>query len=74
DLVVFIIMVLIVLFVQIMIPELLISALLPTFSLIVLYMTFENPSYSNLEHYNREMVTAFIAARTKVEKFYQQQI
>ncbi len=59
DLVVFIIMVFIVLFAQIMIPELLISALLPTFSLIVLYMTFENPSYSKLEHYNREMVTAF---------------
>ncbi len=65
DLVVFIIMVLIVLFVQIMIPELLISALLPTFSLIVLYMTFENPSYSKLEHYNREMVTAFA---TLIEK------
>lgn len=59
DIVVFVIMVLLVLFAQIMIPELLISALLPTFSLIVLYMTFENPSYSKLEHYNKEMVTAF---------------
>lgn len=59
DIIVFIVMVLAILFAQILYPEILVSSLLPTISLIVLYITFENPSYTKLKRYNEEMVMAF---------------
>lgn len=59
DIIAFIILVLLILLFQIIHPEILTSALLPTISLIVLYMTFENPAFDRLEKYNNEMVTGF---------------
>lgn len=47
------------LFIQVIMPESLVSSLLPTFVIIGIYMTFENPSFHRLQKYNAEMVTGF---------------
>ena len=49
----------IVLGIQIVFPEVLISALLPVATLIVIYENFENANYRRLRIYNEEMVTSF---------------
>lgn len=59
DIIVFIALILGVLITQILLPEILVSALLPPLSLIVLYIVFENPSFAKLQHYNNEMVMGF---------------
>lgn len=59
DIAAFVALCIAVLWIQIVYPEILISALLPTFSLIVLYMAFENPALVRLQKYNSEMVTGF---------------
>ena len=46
----------IVLGIQIVFPEVLISALLPVAALIVIYENFENANYRRLRIYNEEMV------------------
>ena len=48
-----------VLAIQLIFPELLISSVLPALAIVGLYVSFENPSYRKLQHYNKEMVTAF---------------
>lgn len=45
--------------IEIIFPESLISALLPTISLICLYENFEDPYLKRLQIYNEEMVTSF---------------
>lgn len=45
--------------VQVAIPEVLISALLPTVAIVCIYENFENPYLRRLHRYNEEMVTGF---------------
>lgn len=49
----------IILGIQMAFPEVLISALLPVATLIVIYENFENANYRRLRIYNEEMVTSF---------------
>ena len=44
---------------QIIFPEILISSLVPVFSLIALYINIEDPVLRRMEHYNSEIVTSF---------------
>lgn len=55
----FIIFSFIVLGIQIVFPEVLISSLLPVASLIVIYENFENANYRKVRIYNEEMVASF---------------
>ncbi len=55
----FVVICIAVLWIQIVFPEMLVSSLLPTISLIVLYMAFENPSLNRLKEFNSEMVMGF---------------
>jgi len=48
-----------ILIIQIILPEVLLSALLPAISILGVYMNFENPSLKQLEIYNKNMVTSF---------------
>lgn len=48
-----------ILVVQILLPETLISSLLPMIAIVGIYMNFENPSLKRLHRYNEEMVTGF---------------
>lgn len=45
--------------IQVVIPEALISSLVPMIALIGIYMNFENPALKQLHKYNEEVVTAF---------------
>lgn len=55
----FMILCLILLAIQIIFPEALTSSLLPTVTLVGIYMSFEDPAYRKLEKYNADMVTSF---------------
>ena len=44
---------------QVINPELLLSALLPTLSVMGIYITFENPSIKYMQEYNEEMIAGF---------------
>lgn len=48
-----------ILIVQLILPETLVSSLMPTIAIIALYVTFENPFYRRIQKYNSEMVTGF---------------
>lgn len=56
---VFMILCLCLLLSQVLLPEILISALMPMLTVIGIYMNFEDPSLRRLHHYNAEMVTGF---------------
>lgn len=45
--------------IQVVVPEALLSSLLPMISIIGIYMNFEDPSLLQLQHYNEEMVMGF---------------
>ena len=47
------------LLVQVLIPESLITALLPIGAVAVLYINFQDPALQELKHYNEEMITGF---------------
>ncbi len=47
------------LIIQVIIPESLITALLPIGAVAVLYINFQDPALQELKHYNEEMVTGF---------------
>ena len=55
----FLLISLLILISQIIFPEILISSLVPAFSLIALYINIEDPVLRRMENYNSEIVTSF---------------
>lgn len=55
----FFIMILVLLAIQVFLPESLISSLLPMVAVVGIYVSFEDPSIKKLERYNEETVAAF---------------
>lgn len=48
-----------ILIIQIFLPEVLLSSLIPMIALVGIYVSMENPSYKRLQKYNEDMVTGF---------------
>lgn len=55
----FMLIILLILVTQIILPETLISSLMPMLAIVGIYMNFENPALKRLHVYNEEMVTGF---------------
>ena len=50
---------LIILGIQVIFPEVLLSSILPTITIVGIYMNFENPALRRLQQYNEDMITGF---------------